>query len=203
MADFSTTFTQANGAPDANWNIVSFGSGTNWQINSNQLQTPGEAFPAPPPHVIETTTAAHVDVSDCEVSVKWSATAGLDGGPLLRKVSGSTHTYYYADVNGANTIEVYRTVAGTDTSLGQRNPGTNHAVGDIFALRAVGSTLQVKRNGVQVGADITDSVITAGGRTGILMWSGSVLLDDFSMTDLGAGGVSGEGMAKRPLMGFY
>lgn len=186
MADFSDAFTRADSTNlGANWTEAN----GDWSILSNQLRTPGTAFPANPYYIV-TTTTAHAALTECRVTITYKAGASFDGGPLARRQSGAD-TYYYADFTAPTTVQVYRRVAGVDTAVGAAiTLGSSIAANDTLGLDVSGTgatvTLKVFRNGVQQSTDRADSsasrIVTAG-QTGILMWSGTADLDDFAMVD--------------------
>lgn len=82
-------------------------------------------------------------------------TTNLGGGTAY-------NNWYHAVVNtaGSNNVSVAKVVADTYTLLAQRTQAWSD--GDILRLEAQGSTLRVYRNGVQLGASITDSSVTTG-----------------------------------------
>jgi hypothetical protein len=97
---------------------------------------------------------------------------------------------YYLDVYNTNTIEVYRRVSGVDTIVDSRTQ--SHAANDTYTLEASGTgatvTLKIYRNGVQVGADISDgdpARITSAAQTGVIAWVAQSF-DDFLAEDLAA-----------------
>lgn len=69
---------------------------------------------------------------------------------------------YWVVVNSAasNNVSLVKRIANVETSLGQRTQAFSN--GDIVRLEVQGTTLRVYRNGVQLGADFTDSSIASG-----------------------------------------
>lgn len=181
---FSDNFNRAdNSVVDAtNW-TENEPAGT-WAISSNQLARAGGGFTS-----IVATTTAHAAIADCKASIKRITGSGFDGGPCVRSTSDG-NTMYYLDVYGSDTLEVYRRVSGTDTLVAGRTQ--THGASDVYRLEVSGTgatvTLKIFRNGVQVGADISDSNaarITAAGQMGVIAWNAENF-DDFLAEDLAA-----------------
>ena len=80
----------------------------------------------------------------------------------LRNASGADTCYRLAANHQATTqnLQLGKFVAHSFTSIWQRLQSWTD--GDLFRLEARGTTLRVFINGVQVGADATDSSVTAG-----------------------------------------
>ncbi len=183
---FSDNFNRADSAivSAANWTENEAGGGA-WAIASNQLSlSGGGSF-----NTIIATTSAHAAIADCRATIKRITGGGYDGGPCVRAVSNGS-SMYYLDVYGTNTLEIYRRVASSDTLVNSR--AQTHGANDTFSLEVSGSgatvTLKILRNGVQVGADISDgdaARITAAGQMGVISWA-TETFDDFLAEDLAA-----------------
>jgi hypothetical protein len=96
--------------------------------------------------------------------------------------NGATTSGYYLDGYNSNTVELFRRVAGSVTSLGTRT--RTHADRDIYTLEVSGSgatvTLKAYKNGVQLGANFSDTNaarITATGQAGVIAWAN--IIHDF------------------------
>lgn len=177
-------------------------SGTNWtqeqgtwSATSNQLRvTAVNAY-----REIRTTTSAHAAVANCKASItRRTSSASFDAGVIVRQSgSGATTSGYYLDAYSGNTVELFRRVAGVDTSLGSRT--TTLANGDVYTLEVSGTgatvTLKAYKNGVQLGADFTDTNaarIVAAGQAGVIAWANIIHdFDDFLLEDLAGGGGGG------------
>lgn len=61
---------------------------------------------------------------------------------------------------GSNNVSLNRWVAGAFTNIAQRTQAFSD--GDIARLAIQGTTLRMYRNGVQLGADVTDTSLTTG-----------------------------------------
>lgn len=103
------------------------------------------------------------------------------------------------DQGGTNTCQLYKKVTGTWTALGSAfNPPAD---GSVCVLGINGTSLYFKDDGVQV-ASATDSDISATGKAGLGAGGGAELVtstdnsstshdvDNFTVTDLGAGGTN-------------
>lgn|SRR5574341_128517 len=113
-----------------------------------------------------------------------SGTGAEAGVGVSVRCSTTALTCYRVVINKAatNNVSIAKFVAGVYTLLAQRT--TTWVDGDIIYLEAQGSTLKVKQNGTQLGADIVDSAI-ASGRAGIGFSSTmtSASLDDWEGGD--------------------
>jgi hypothetical protein len=187
---FSDNFNRANSATVDATNWTENESGSNlWSISSNELVRVDSG----PSVTVITTTSAHAAVADCKASHKRTNGSGFDGGPCVRATSNGQN-FYYLDFYLTDTIEIYRRVSNSDTLLATRTQ--THGVNDIYKLEVSGTgatvTLKAYRNGVQLGADISDSDasrITSAGQTGLISWTPSNF-DDFLAEDLAGGGAT-------------
>lgn len=118
---------------------------------------------------------------------------------LLVRVQDQENMYAVKinDQGGTNTCQLYKKVSGTWSTLGSAfNPPAD---GSVIKLEINGSSLKFYDDGVEV-ASATDSDITATGKAGIASGGGTEMivstednnngniLDNFVVTDLGAGG---------------
>ncbi len=165
MASASDSFDRANAATlGANWSNRA-GGDTSYSISTNQLgiglNQDTASFWGPTTFAADhfsqialtglSGTSAETGLGVC---VRCNPT-NLGGGP-------TQNTYYQAVVNTAatNNVSIAKFVGNTYTLLGQRTQAW--ANGDILRLEAQGTTLRVYRNGVQLGASITDASIATG-----------------------------------------
>lgn len=190
----SDAFNRANTTgPDlgANWtNIAAGGFATNgFQIVSNHVEPTslgsdkgafwsGDVFPAD-------------QYSQVKVTVTGTgANAGV--GPAVRMASDGT--CYWAVVNKAasNNVVVGRKLAGTYATVGSGLRTTTWVDGDTLRLEVQGSTLRVYQNGVQLGADMTDTNIVSG-PAGIAYSSSTTVaqVDDWEGGNFAAAGPGG------------
>lgn len=113
-------------------------------------------------------------------------TAGNGLGPCVR-ASASANTFYrvVADHAGSGNIELSKFIAGSYTQIWGRT--ATFVNGDTLRLEVQGTTLRVYINGVQVGADATDSSI-ASGNAGLAYSSNTVSVsgDDWEGGDFAA-----------------
>lgn len=183
---FSDPFTRADSAslganwtePEGNTNIVS---------NQARVVTGSGTM-----RNARTTTTAHAATADQKVSVT-VRTEGCDGGPVVRS-TGATHDQGYAIEAYSTGIDLLRIGVGGTTVIAS-GLGSGVAVGDVLRLEVQGSTLRVYKNGVQQGANQTDTTITAAGMAGFGDFANSCDYDDFLVEDFAAGGVLGSGTA--------
>ncbi len=121
--------------------------------------------------------------SQCKITVNDTA-SGSGPGVYVRLASGA-FTCYRAVASHAttNNVELAKFVAGAHTAIWQRTQSFTD--GDTLRLEVQGTTLRVFINGVQVGADATDSSVTTG-NAGVAYSSQSVSasLDDWEGGDL-------------------
>jgi hypothetical protein len=89
-------------------------------------------------------------------------TGGTGPGVFVRGTAGNNPPCYRATVCKAasNNVEIIQQVGTTYTNIGFRT--TTWVDGDILRLQVSGTTIRVYQNGVQLGADITDAVLTTG-----------------------------------------
>lgn len=116
-----------------------------------------------------------------------SANGNDAGYGLVVRASAAARTLYRltADHAAANNIGLGRWVAGVYTSIIRFTQAW--VEGDTFELRAIGTTLQVFLNSVQLGTDQIDANITTGS-AGIAYSStvsgGPQILDDWEAGDI-------------------
>ena len=144
----------------ANWDVVT--GEDSFKIVSNQVV----------PNIVSN------DAGESNNSVTWpndqyskvkctetSTSANIGPGVLIRAAVGA-RTYYRTVISSAGSanVEIAKFVAGTYTQLATRTSAL--ISGDLLYIEARANTLLVKKNGVALGATISDSAITAG-RPGI------------------------------------
>ncbi|MCR8897319.1 fibronectin type III domain-containing protein [Gordonia sp. GONU] len=99
---------------------------------------------------------------------------------MLRRADGNN--YYRLIITpstGGGTIN--KSVGGTNSQIGAISAGT-FTVGAVVKFRAVGSTLTVLVNGVQV-ASVTDTSITTSGKVAVGLADTTARLDNFKLTN--------------------
>jgi hypothetical protein len=182
------------------FSAATFGS-TNWSDESGTWATvTGEVrCSQAAQRQLKTTTTAHAAIADCRVTARRASGASFDAGLVVRSsITGSNPTTgngYILNVFGTQDLELIRRVAGVNTTIDTRTQA--HADGDTFGLEVTGTgatvTLKIYINGVQVGADVSDSNaarITAAGQTALWSFAANSFMDDFSVDDLSAGGTT-------------
>jgi hypothetical protein len=118
-----------------------------------------------------------------------STGTGVGPGLFCRQDTGGANTCYrlVASHAAANNIELGKFIAGAFTGIWTRTQAFTD--GDTLRLEVQGTTLRAYLNGVQIGADTTDSSI-ASGATGIAyssLTSATTLVDDFEGGDFVSG----------------
>ena len=79
--------------------------------------------------------------------------------------NGSNAAFWYKAVKGASTVSSYSTVATWASIL----------PGDLFAAQAVGDTIKLFQNGVQLGSDVSHpNIDISGGQPGIILREASI-----------------------------
>lgn len=181
MATLATDpFNRSNGdlTGDSGW--IAFGTHDSLKISSNAVVRDVD----PSANAYDGGIAwADDQWAECTVS-SLSGAVDNGGGVMVRAQAGAT-TCYIAVVSGDGTVSVGKYVAGAYTHL-----ATTAGVffgGERVRLEAVGGTLRVYYNGLQLGSDISDSSIASGGRPGLIV-KGAVghALDAFAAGDFSA-----------------
>lgn len=174
-------FTRADSATlGANWTKLS--GYHNLTIVSNTCQLANDGF-----HAVDAYTGAGAVALDqwAQALVNDQAYCGL----ILRADTAST---FYAAFSGGGAWTIYKIIATTFTLLD--NVGQSASIGDTMYFEVQGTALITKRNGSIVNS-ITDSAIdgsvVGGPYPGIDMYyTSGPSMDDFSMGDFSAGGVT-------------
>lgn len=177
MAAFVTdTFTDTSnlgitshtGETGATWAAVSGLSSTACRI-SNANRARGH-----------TTGVSGAYASGSPASADYSVTAtvrritGAGEAGVLGRCSTSAATYYRATLSriGADTLELYKFVAGSYTKLGGYAASLADSTNYTLVLDMVGTTIRVLLDGTQ-RISVTDSGISAAGKAGIYLYDGS------------------------------
>lgn len=89
-------------------------------------------------------------------------------GLIARKDSSATNTYYLLILNAiSDEFDIYKRISGTYTLLQQNFTTFNLSTNYTVKFNIDGSTIQSFKDGTQIGADLTDTAIATGLRTGI------------------------------------
>lgn len=126
---------------------------------------------------------------------------GPAGAGVIGRVDTAAHTFYYASYFGgsADAWELHKRIAGTNTLLGSSAQAITDETSHNVTLRMVGTTIELyKQGGSTATISVTDSDITAAGKSGIRFYAGSTVpsdtvgihIDNFSADDIGGGAVS-------------
>lgn len=164
-------FNRANGGLGGNWTTD---TGTTAIASNQWTVTAGEA--------VSRYSGQSLSSENHYGQATITARGGGYSGPIARKIASSTLTYYLCAVQatGNDTIELYKRVTGTYTSLGTF--GVNTVAGDVLKVLCRGSTIQCYRNNVQI-ISVTDTSITGNLQAGIVAQLTTASYDDFLGSD--------------------
>lgn len=150
------------------WNEI---TGT-WGISSNQAYLPSGVGQA----VIDSGKA------DATIQVTWIAAALGTQRPRLIFRCTDANNYWFIDPVDANTLQLYKNVAGGSTQVGS-NATHAWASGDVVKVVTSGNSISVYINGVLAIGPVTDSFNASATSHGIGVISNgaSLRFDDFSV----------------------
>lgn len=134
----------------------------------------------------QATCVLESSVSDVDVQVTFANVASSsDLGIVFRSSDDNNYLLAAIDGSGGTAIRIFKKVAGSYTQLG--TTGTAFASsGDVWKVRANGSSITVYQNGVSVRT-VTDSTFITNTKHGIRSHGDTAaLFDDFSITSLAA-----------------
>jgi hypothetical protein len=110
----------------------------------------------------ESIVVVESSAADVTVQVKIS-TFGNDAGIVIR--ASDVNNYLVVRINGS-TVDLYRVQSGSATLIGNLG-GAVAASGDMWTVRASGSTISVYRNLAQLGSDQTSSFNSTATKHGL------------------------------------
>lgn len=183
MATASDPFT-GTGSLSANWTAID----ANFRLLSDKAEP--NAFGIDGENFWNADTFGADQFSECPLSNVTGGTGSAGIGVILRADAGGTYYRIVVNADGSNNIDISSFVSGVlQPTLGTRTAA--FANGDVLRAEVQGTTLRVYKNGVQLGADITDSSI-ATGQPGIGYSStlSSGALDSWTGGDLAVPGVT-------------
>lgn len=183
-------FNRANANPiGGNWTTITGLSAM--QIVSNAA-TPSSLSPNDCGSYYNAVTWPNDQYSQAKLTVVDTKTDGSGIGVAVRVAAAALTAYrvVLTHASPGTNVSLQRFLAGAFTRLWDR--GAAFVDGDLVRLEVQGTTLRVFINGVQVGADFTDTNI-ASGNAGISYSSvaTSASLDDWEGGDFGGGTTSG------------
>lgn len=181
MTTFTDDFNRTDGAPGANWVLVS----GPWTIISQQLSsgTAGGTV------IIRAATAMATNDNSAQVTI--AATGAVSHGVWAR--GNTTFTQGYLWRNDGTSWTLFSNVGGSFTSIGSFAGAA--VAGDIAKIQAVGSTIKGLVNGI-VRVSVTDSAVTTGTSVGIRAESSNLLrFDDFTGADVTSGATGDAALA--------
>ncbi len=166
-ASVTDDFNRSDGAIGANWTAVS--GQTAPLITSNALTADGSVSRA----YYSGTTFSGDQYSQADVTSYGSA-------GVLTNVQAGAATYYSLRVVGGNsTINLYRVVAGSSTTLKE----SISCSGSVYRLENNAGALKVYADAVECASAATTDTNITGGYPGIYLYSGDII-DDFAAADL-------------------
>lgn len=188
MATLATDdFNRANGGLGANWTTQT--GHTAFTIVTNQCVAPG------PSNFSSARYSGTTWPNDqwAQHTVISHGTTNTDGGPAVRVSTSGAQTFYFADINDADSASlgssmscsIHKCNAGTFTTVGSASSFTVSA-NDVIYLEVQGTSLVFKQNGT-TKISATDSGITSGA-AGIAYWAGAsnaATIDSWSGGDFG------------------
>lgn len=132
------------------------GSFADVQILSNSVVTSGTGAP----HAAFYNAVGWPDDHWAECRITTGAN-NLGAGPAVRVAAADQTCYFASAESGSPLLRIRRMLAGVSTNLATVSSAT-FASTDSLGLLAIGSTLRVFKNRVQVGVDSVDTFITTG-----------------------------------------
>ncbi|MDX3245844.1 hypothetical protein [Streptomyces sp. ME18-1-4] len=181
MTTFTDDFNRADGAPGANWVLVS----GPWTIISQQLSsgTVGGTV------IIRAATAMATNDNSAQVTI--TATGAVSHGVFCR--ANSTFTQGYLWRNDGTTWTLFSNVGGSFTSIGSFAGAA--VAGDVAKVQAVGSTIKGLVNGIE-RVSVTNSAVATGTSVGLRAESTNLLrFDDFTGADVTSGATGDAALA--------
>lgn len=161
MAALATdSFNRANANPiGANWTTVT--SQGAFQIVSNAATVASLAADSASLHSGISWTGVNDQYAQANITqVGGGGGLGTGFGLVVRGDAATATMYRLVVGTGSNNIELAKLITGAYTLIWDRTATFNS--GDLIRLEAQGTTLRVFINGVQVGANTTDSSIASG-----------------------------------------
>jgi hypothetical protein len=177
MTTASDNFNRADGALGANWSTAGVNS---WVIASNRaVPNTAAAF-----NMMRYTGASFANDQECQIIPQ--PIGGFFPAACVRM--GATGNCYAAMVDSAsNGWRLARIDLGSNDDLATGTETFNGTT-DTIKVRAVGTTISLWRNGVQL-ASVTDATY-ASGAPGLWSYESNGTVDDWSATDSLGGGSS-------------
>jgi hypothetical protein len=192
MATFvDDTFTDTNGTDitlhtgetGATWTAHPSSAGTMQHIDSNALHDQGTsnniAYASGTPAGVEYTVSANAT---------WATAVGFTG--LCARMDTSANTFYMYRATNGTTMELFKRIAGTFTSLGTATVTALNGTTHDCLFECKDATKKGFHDGVEILSS-TDNAITAAGRAGVRGNGSSATvgahLNNFTATDIGGG----------------
>lgn len=182
------TFTRANETPLASpWTQLSAISGSTLNLSSNTVVP--AAVGSNTHYYYSSGTFPNDQYSQATIAATGGGASQSSGPGVMVRASG-TNNGYIVNFNKAasNNVSLIKYVAGTPTIVWIRTQAWTN--GDTVRFEVVGTTLRVFRQGVQIGADATDSSLTSG-RPGLTYFSeagmSAISIDNWEGGDFATG----------------
>lgn len=204
QTEFSTEFTQADGALAAPWvNSGWNGHAGALQVIGNRVRSNAAATSELPCSVLDTVLPVHQFLSLRVTTLTVSAGVTIYVIVQLRMAAAPTQTYlryYIGSVAGATSLNISAIVAGTETFFATASVPI--AAGDLITCEAEGDTCRMRVNGV-IRCSGQSGAVPAPGRAGIGIYytagaQSDAELDDVLMGPLNAAGAVSRVSRPRP-----
>lgn len=186
--EFSTTFTQADGALAAPWvNSGWTGHGGALQVLSGRVRSNAAITTELPLSVIDTVYPAHQYVRFTLPTLSISAGVTIYAMAHLRIAAAPTQTYlrfYIGSVAGATSLNISSLVAGTETFFATAT--TPIVAGDVLTCEVEGDTARIRVNGV-IRCSGVSGAVPAPGRIGVGIYYSAGAQADLEIDDLELG----------------
>ncbi len=144
------TFTRSDVNPaGGNWTAAPGAAA--FQITSNQMQGSDSGN--------YNATYWNADSFNNDQYSKVTMAAIADGGPAIR-IGGANRNYYFAKVKVIDTVGLFKIVSNVESQIGSDYSRTN-VNGDIFEIRATGTTIKVFANSTEIISQV-DTSLTSG-----------------------------------------
>lgn len=189
--EFSTDFTQADGAPASPWvNSGWNGHAGALQVLSNRLRSNAAISTELPLSAIDTVYPANQYVQFTLPTFNINAGITIYAIAQLRMAAAPTQTYirfYIGSVAGATSLNISSLVAGTEVFFGTVT--TPIVAGDRITCEAFGDTMRARVNGaVKLSAD--SGAVPGAGRVGLSIYYTAGAQSDAEIDDVELGRVN-------------
>lgn len=149
------------------WTLIATGGNTAGEISLNGSGAVTGEGPNSAGHGLYTADATYPTADyDVEATFATFTPGGITRTMYIGCRFTATNNFYFAwieDGAGTNDIRIYSVSSGVSTKLSSTED-TNPTTGDVFTLTCRGNKIGLKKNGVYVITEITDSTHTSAGK---------------------------------------